>query len=254
MKSTMCKKCGIFCKNCNIVKHEKVCDGSVKNSVKGKCQFCKKTAEELNLERKEMGNHVRWCHLKPKTETDGVKKNFSEIRIHEMNIKRKQTGYLNQYSKAKINGNTFFISEETKTKMSKSSAGRKHTETTKQKLSLIMKKRMENGPLPTKNCIDFCNLKGITFKLDSKWEQIMAEKLNNFGINWIRGKKLNWVDIEGKTHIYFPDFYLEDFDIYIEIKNPFLMKKDEFKVNYIKNNYPNIIWLDSKKAVENFEL
>ncbi len=74
---------------------------------------------------------------------------------------------------------------------------------------------------------------GETILLESSWELEIAQFLDNLGINWIRPKYILWVDKSGKQRNYYPDFFLPDYDLYLDPKNPWVMKHDEEKMNYI---------------------
>jgi hypothetical protein len=57
--------------------------------------------------------------------------------------------------------------------------------------------------------------------LDSSWEVEIAQFLVDNNVKWIRPKFVKWVDAEGKTRRYFPDFYLVDYCVYLDPKNPY---------------------------------
>ncbi len=78
--------------------------------------------------------------------------------------------------------------------------------------------------------------------MESSWEVSVAKELDSLSISWIRPKDaIPWIDEKGKTRKYFPDFYLEEYDIYLDPKNPIAMKKQQEKVNYFSNNDKMII-------------
>jgi len=60
--------------------------------------------------------------------------------------------------------------------------------------------------------------------LESSWELELANFLTINNIEWIRPKFIKWVDLEGSTRRYFPDFYLPKYDLYLDPKNPYAMK------------------------------
>lgn len=68
--------------------------------------------------------------------------------------------------------------------------------------------------------------------LDSSWELIVAEKLDELRIKWHRPLPLVWFDSTGKSRKYYSDFYLDEYKIYIDPKNPYRIKCDEEKLNY----------------------
>lgn len=70
--------------------------------------------------------------------------------------------------------------------------------------------------------------------LDSTWEYEVAKALDENNINWIRPKygfKYEWID---GYHTYYPDFYLIDLDLYIEVKG-YEIEKDKAKYTAINN-------------------
>ncbi len=82
---------------------------------------------------------------------------------------------------------------------------------------------------------------GTIVTLDSSWEEILAMRLDEIGINWIRPKvPISYVMIDGRTHNYFPDFYLPDHDIYLDPKNPHAANVQKTKLDVIKKLMPNL--------------
>ena len=61
---------------------------------------------------------------------------------------------------------------------------------------------------------------GAVIQMDSSWEVKCAEKLDELGVKWERTEdiKLKYIDKRAQTRNYIPDFYLPDFDIYLEVK------------------------------------
>ncbi len=58
------------------------------------------------------------------------------------------------------------------------------------------------------------------FWMDSGSEKIFAKLLDDFDIKWIKNSKtfFEFEDTKGKIRKYYPDFYLPDYDFWIEIK------------------------------------
>lgn len=82
--------------------------------------------------------------------------------------------------------------------------------------------------------------KDIVF--DSSWEVTIAKLLDSLSIKWIRPKEsIEWIDGTGKSRKYFPDFYLEEYDVFLDPKNHIVAKKTTDKISYLKENYSNII-------------
>ena len=92
-------------------------------------------------------------------------------------------------------------------------------ESTKKKLSKIALKRELGG-------FNFRN-KGIYYngiKLDSSYEVEVAKSLDDNNIKWLREGRFPYIDRNGKERHYIPDFYLPDYDVYLDPKNDFLIE------------------------------
>ncbi len=75
---------------------------------------------------------------------------------------------------------------------------------------------------------------GNKTKLNGKWELSVAEYLNKNKIRWINKiKPFNYI-WENRSHLYFPDFYLIDLNIYIEVKG-YERARDHAKWKSVKN-------------------
>lgn len=68
--------------------------------------------------------------------------------------------------------------------------------------------------------------------LESSWELKVVERLDELNISWIRPNPREWFDKEGKSRLYYPDFYLTDYNIYLDPKNPYCMSLDKDKIAY----------------------
>ena len=64
--------------------------------------------------------------------------------------------------------------------------------------------------------------------------------------------RFQYVDKEGLTRNYFPDFYLPEYNVFLDPKNPqaFLVQKD--KIDCLTKQYDNIIFLHSIDEIDNF--
>ena len=66
--------------------------------------------------------------------------------------------------------------------------------------------------------------------LDSSYESAVARSLDENKIRWIRPKSLRYYDgIQFRRYV--PDFYLIDYDVYLDPKNDWLIKKDKQKIS-----------------------
>ena len=80
--------------------------------------------------------------------------------------------------------------------------------------------------------------------LESSYEYLVAKELDNNDIKWIRPNHFIWLDGNMEIHKYYADFYLIDYNIYLDPKNDYLIKKDDFKIKQvIKQNKISILIL-----------
>lgn len=81
---------------------------------------------------------------------------------------------------------------------------------------------------------------GSTVLLESSWELEIAEFMDKHNINWIRPKYIRWTDKDGKIRLYYPDFYLPDYDIYLDPKNPTAISSSIDKMEIVSKLIPLI--------------
>lgn len=97
------------------------------------------------------------------------------------------------------------------------------------------------------NCGGETNYKKFQYKsiwMDSSWEVEIAKWLDQNKIEWVRSKNINflWTDVDNRIRRYYPDFYLPKYDIYLDPKNSFKAKQDEYKLKkVISENNINLI-------------
>lgn len=60
-------------------------------------------------------------------------------------------------------------------------------------------------------------------KHGSSYEVAVAKDLDANNIKWKKPSRFGYVDPFGKTRTYTPDFYLPDYDVYLDPKNDFLI-------------------------------
>jgi len=143
----------------------------------------------------------------------------------------------NQFVKAKQEGREISISESTKKKISKSRKGKKLTSEQKEKIKIAMRKAVLNNP----DSYSSSNVSGRTpiyiykgYKLKGSWEVEVAKFLDYLDIKWtnvLSGIPYDW---ENSSHIYFPDFFLVEMGVYIEVKG-YERERDRAKWKTIDN-------------------
>ena len=152
----------------------------------------------------------------------------------------------NQYTKAK-NENRILVSP---LKGKPNLSWKPHTEKTKALIS--EKARNSNHRRLVKSTRYYTKKNGDTILLDSSWEELLAKRLDALEIEWIRPESISWIDSSGKSRNYFPDFYLPEYDLYLDPKNPAAMLQQAEKIEWLKNNIKNLIFLENIIEIETF--
>lgn len=83
--------------------------------------------------------------------------------------------------------------------------------------------------------------------LQSSYELEFSRKLDELSIRWVRPSFLRY---DNKK--YFPDFYLVDYDVYIDTKNDFLIRKDATKISAVNAQNGVDIRVLSKYDIEKY--
>lgn len=135
----------------------------------------------------------------------------------------------------------------------KANLGKKLSQATKDKISKALKGK--TGGYRTNSGTS--KFKGSYYNgiwLDSGWELAFVQRLDKINIKWNRESTyFSYIDIEDNKRKYYPDFYLPDFNIYIEIKGYWTDKvKDKLKLVQEQNNFKLII-IDSLDKINNFD-
>lgn len=236
-----CDKCDNWfsLKGGNFNKHYKKCNGVFSLPMNGKCRYC---GEDLSLTstKGQIGSHVKWCHKNPKRKLyidklhevrENITEDSKEKAIAKIKIAHSNGAYKDAGAKSYV------------TKKNNGSLG--HSEISKQKLRekalASPHRRLRRGMI---------EYKGIM--LDSSWELALAVRLDDTGIKWIRPDPIPWTDEQGITHNYFPDFYLPEYDLYLDPKNPQAIKVQTKKLERLLTQYNNIIILLTKKECEEY--
>ncbi len=175
------------------------------------CGFCGKPHEYSAIEEKD----VYFCNIKCSV---SVRRKSEETKIKISN-KLKDHFSKNKVDKFCLECNTNIKNKRSSTKFCSRSCSNIHN---KSKLSEARIKYLESSKHI--NWIDTYNISGDLIKVQGNWEKEFAISLNRLGILYKRKS----VSING-TNKYTPDFYIPDYDIFIEVKG-FLYEKDKYKM------------------------
>lgn len=80
---------------------------------------------------------------------------------------------------------------------------------------------------------------GQEFVAESSYEVRLATILNDCGVKWIRPNYLLYSDGNNRLRRYYADFYLPDYDIYLDPKNDYLIQTDIEKI-YLASSQNNV--------------
>jgi len=209
-----------------------------------KCKWCLINFDLNDKPKGWAAAHTRWCDHNPKKQ-EYIDKLKSANRTHLMCESKKISGKTNQFTKAKVNG--FTLTSKLKGRKNIALKGKKH--------SIQSKLNMSKGSLKSthrrlrRGIIQY---KGIT--LDSSWELELAKRLDDLNIKWNRPDPLKWKDSNGLEHNYFPDFYLIDYNLYLDPKNPGAYKVQKSKIDILLNTYNNILILKTLEECKGFKI
>ena len=213
------------------------------------CKFCKKECKNTN----SLKNHERLCRENPNRQI--IKNGFTEynrkLKNHEVT---RRTG--NQFTKARRENRIYVVSETTKNKIREFASKRRHTDIEKQRISSTMKIVARNNPEIYSLSQIHKRTKHYTYngiRIDGTWELLFLKYLDQLNIRWERCKTPFEYIWNNSTHSYYPDFYLSDYDVFIEVKgyetardlekykvvpNLYVIRKNEIKL--IQSNLFNI--------------
>ena len=93
---------------------------------------------------------------------------------------------------------------------------------------------------------------GKTIHLQSSWEVKTAKKLDELKIRWARpSKRIKWNDGE-RDRTYLPDFYLPDYDLYLDVKNHIGISQQKIKIEEC-SKIINLVVLELQPMIEYLE-
>lgn len=202
-----------------------------------KCEVCNREFKT----RQALNSHVGF-HNKPDRKSPFIEYN-EKVRNGQV-IKK----FSNQYMKCRELGLPDpIMSEETRKKIGDGGKNWKpeywKNPENRIKQSESMKKAVLKNPdsYSTKNVsgrvksFDFKDSFGNDIKIKGKWELKVAEFLNEKKVKWINKVEPSPYFWNDSWHLYFPDFYLVDYDIYLEVKG-FERERDRKKWNDFRGN------------------
>ncbi len=103
---------------------------------------------------------------------------------------------------------------------------------------------------------DYTRVDGSVVSMDSTWEVACAQRLDELGVAWERSRdiKIHYRDKKLRSRNYVPDFYLPEYEIYIEVKG-YWTDRAKWKMRDVMVRNPGkICLLESLEAVTSLSL
>jgi hypothetical protein len=206
-KKVQCEKCSLFVTNNNLARHIKSCNGSPSLFVRH-------------------SNGVKVRTLKSFSDIDWEKFQAYYDNNHSYTETCKHFSVSTERASRAIKKGLFKTRLRTETASIRNSRKRgPRTEEEKQKTREGMRRAVLEGRQKTprpygKKCrlFEVVNSYGEKETLQGGWENKVAIYMSENEIKWTRSKKSFTYVFEGREHEYFPDFYLPEHNLYIEVK------------------------------------
>jgi hypothetical protein len=240
MKTTLCTSCNHTINNKGLANHLKSCDGNGPSPKFVKLKNCSHCDIDLSqFTTANRANHVRWCDKNPKRSEYVNSKNCSWMNTPE-SISKRTVGIKQAWADGKYD-NVVNIG----------STGYKHTEATiehlRQRALASTHRRL------VRSIREYCKKDGTIVELDSSWEEVLATRLDIIDVEWVRPSPVKWIDNGGIIHHYFPDFYLPEYDLYLDPKGPYAVKAQRDKIVCLTEQIKNLIIITSLDGCRNFK-
>lgn len=171
------------------------------------CPHCTKLCKSLP----SMRSHATLCKSNPNRKKSGFEKSVGRAAWNKGQTARTSSAVAKQ-------------AESLRQANASGKVGHLRTAEVRSRLSQVAKENRLGGYRPHPN-------RGIRYNgvwFDSRWEEQVARSLDAEGVKWERPRRgFVWSD-DGRK--YYPDFYLPEFDIYLDPKNSYLQRKDAVKI------------------------
>jgi len=114
------------------------------------------------------------------------------------------------------------------------------------------KKTRKKGELWSKRSL-YTTVDGFDVMMDSTWEVALAKKLDELGIKWRRDESmiLEYRTVRGRKRKYIPDFYLPDYDLYVEVKGYWTDAARYKMKDVVERNQVEMLILESLVDIDN---
>jgi hypothetical protein len=189
------------------------------------CKFCQKECKSSNSLR----NHERCCPI-----------NSNRVYKNGMTGKTGSNQFINAVKLGKQ------LPVAWNKGLPGTFTGKKHTEESKRKISEKLSINNKGGRSKWYVVADQ--------KVQGTWERDIAIKFEQLGIRWLKlktNKDTLKYEMNGKIRSYTPDFYLLDYDIFVEVKG-FWWGNDKEKMRIVLESHPdkNIVIVEKDEYKE----
>lgn len=143
------------------------------------------------------------------------------------------------------------LSSEHRRTLSERMTGRRYSIEHRNKMSLSRLKYLESTGGPRVKWFEV----GGQF-VQGNYERIVAEKLLSDNITWKKctaTTHFEYTLVDGTIHRYIPDFYLPDFDLFIEVKGWWSDTAITKMISVLEQNTINMLFIDGD-SLESFDL
>lgn len=202
--------CSRACRNKNKQYTCCACEGKFYSSQER--LFCSRSCSATVNNKKRV--RVKW--------TEEQKNNLSIIKKNSpFNKRHKRDFSILHYKKCTICDSVFFVKSKSSPKKTCSAKCRT--------LACNGIRTYQNGS--RKPSWYFCKDQNKNVLLESSWEVEIAKYLDNKNIKWIRPGPIPYT--LDKVRHYYPDFYLTDYGVFLDPKNPYCMERDKDKLKEV---------------------
>lgn len=208
------------------------------------CKHCDQSFDGMSAS--ERANHTRWCHQNPnrnafKRSSESGKRSTSQLRTPE-SITKMATSIKMRHAEGRYKD-----SNKKALDTRKRNGNLQHSDETKEKLRQIALASPHQRVC--KSTHDYTDKKGRTFRFDSTWEDALANRLDDLGIEWDRPEPIQY-ELDGKIKNYFADFYLPAYDLYLDPKNSYAEKTQRTKLDVVSKMIRLIILRSKQECLE----
>ena len=101
----------------------------------------------------------------------------------------------------------------------------------------------------------YVTVDGLDISMDSTWEVACAKRLDELEVKWVRSSELKmpYITRGKRKRNYIPDFYLPDYDIYLEVKGYWTSAARHKMKDIEKRNPGKVLLLESLAEIASLE-